>query len=46
MAVYDLNNFVILNIKDVDYRCHVFNMARSDTINLLNNSWLDNKEVL
>ena len=47
MVVYDRKNFMILNIKGVDYRCYGFNMSRSDAINLLNNSWLDNKgEVL
>ena len=43
MVVYDLKNFMILNIKGVDYRCYVFNMSRSDTIDLLHNSWLYNK---
>ena len=40
-------NIMILNIKSVDYRRrrYVFNMNRSDAINLLNNSWLDNKGV-
>ena len=46
MVVYDLKDFIILNIKDVDYRCYVFNMGRSDAITLLNNSVLDNKGVL
>ena len=46
MAVYNLNDFMILNIKGIDYRCHVFNMSRSDAITLLNNSVLDNKGVL
>ena len=46
MVVYDLKNFMILNIKGVDYRCYVFNMSKNDAINLLNNSWLDNKGVL
>ena len=46
MVVYDLKNFMILNIKGVDYRCYVFNMSRSNAINLLNNSWLDNKGAL
>ena len=36
-VVYDLKNFMILNIKSVDYRCYLFNMSRSDVINLLNN---------
>ena len=46
MAVYDLKNFMILNIKGVNYRCYVFNMSKNDAITLLNNSVLDNKEVL
>ena len=43
MVVYDLRNFMILNIKGIDYRCHVFNINGSDAIKLLNNSWLDKK---
>ena len=46
MVVYDLKSFMILNIKGVDYRCHVFNMSRIDAINLLNNTSLDNKGIL
>ena len=46
MAVYDLKNFMILNIKGVDYRCYVLNMSISGAINLLNSSWVDNKGVL
>ena len=46
MVVYDLKNFMILNIKDVDYRYHVFNMSKNDVITLLNNYVLDNKGVL
>ena len=37
---------MILNLKDVDYRCYVFNMSKNDAITLLNNSVLDNKGVL
>ena len=44
--VYDLNDFMILNIKGVDYRCYLFNMSKSDAIKLLNNSVLDNKGVI
>ena len=36
---------MILNMKSVDYRCYVFSMSKSDAINVLNNSWLDNKGV-
>ena len=46
MVVYDLTDFMILNIKGVDYRCYVFNMSKNDAINLLNNSWLDHKGEL
>ena len=46
MMVYDLNDFMILNVKGVDYRCCVFNMSKNDAITLLNNSVLDNKRVL
>ena len=46
MVVYDLNDFMILNIKGIDYRCYVFNMSKNDAITLLINSMLDNKEVL
>ena len=46
MVVYDLKDFMILNIKGVDYRCYIFNMSKNDGINLLNNSVLDNKGVL
>ena len=46
MMVYDLNDFMILNIKGVNYRCFVFNMSKTDAIILLNNSALDNKGIL
>ena len=46
MIVYDLKDFMILNIKGVDYRCYIFNMSQNDVIALLNNSVLDNKGVL
>ena len=46
MMVYDLDDFMILNIKGVDYRCFAFNMSKNDAIKLLNNSALDNKSIL
>ena len=46
MMIYDLDDFMILNIKGVDYRCFVFNMSKNDAIKLLNNSALDNKGIL
>ena len=46
LMAYDLNDFMISNIKGVDYRCSVFNMGTNDAIKLLKNSVLDNKGVL
>ena len=46
MVVYNLNDFMILNVKCVDYGFYVFNISKSDAIKLLNNSVLDDKEVL
>ena len=46
VADHDLSYFMILNTKGVDYRYYVFNMSKSDAMNLLNNSWLDNKGAL
>ena len=46
VMVYDLNDFMILNMKGIDYRCYVFNMSKNYAITLLSNSMLDNKGVL
>ena len=35
MIVYNLDDFMILNIKDVNYRCFVFNMSKYTAIQLL-----------
>ena len=43
MMVHDLDDFMILNIKSVDYKSFVCNMSKNTTIRLLNNSQLDNK---
>ena len=43
---YELENITILNVKGIDYRCILWNMARSDVINRLNNSKLDDKSTL
>ena len=46
MIVQKLDDFVILRLKGVDYRCCVVNMSEKDAVNLLNNSVRDNKGVL
>ena len=38
VVVYDLNGFIILNIKGIDYRCYMFNGSTTDAIKLLGNS--------
>ena len=42
----NFNDGAIVSIKGSDYRIHFWYMSKSDAINLLNNSWLDNKGVL
>ena len=46
MIVQNLDDFMILKVKDVDYRCCVVGMNKKDAISLLNNSVLDNKGML
>ena len=46
MMVYDLDDFMTLDIKGVDYRCFVCNMSKNTAIKLLNNSKLDDKSTL
>ena len=46
MIVQKLDDFVILKVKDVDYRCCVSNMKKSSAVSLLSNSVLDKKGVL
>ena len=46
MIVQKLDDFVILRVKGVDYRCCVVNMSKKDAIMLLNNSVRDIKGVL
>ena len=46
MMVYDLDDFMILNIKRLDYRCFVCNMSKNTGIKRLNNCQLDDKGSL
>ena len=45
MIVQNLDDFVILEVKGVDYRYYVVNMSKKEAVSLLNNSVLDNKGV-
>ena len=46
MIVQNLDDFLILRVKSVDYGCCVVNMSKKDAVSLLNNYVLDNKGVL
>ena len=45
MMVYELKSIVILNA-GVDYRCILWDISKTDAINMLNNSVLEDKGVL
>ena len=40
MMVYELENIAKLNVKDVDYRCILWNLTKNDPIDRSNNSKL------
>ena len=42
----NLNDVAIVSIKGSDDRIYFWYMTKNEAINLLNNSWLDNKGVL
>ena len=44
MMAYKFENLAILNIKGIDYRCVIWSMSKSDAINRLNKSELDDKD--
>ena len=46
VIAFELENVAILKIKSLDYKCVIWNMSRSDAINMLNNSKLNNKGLL
>ena len=46
MIVQNLDDFLILRVKGVVYRCCVIDMSKKDAVSLLNNSVLDYKGVL
>ena len=43
MMIYDLDDFMVLNIRGVNYKCFVCNMSKNTAIKLLNNSQLGDK---
>ena len=46
MMVYDLNYFMIWNIKSVNYRCVLWNMTKNNAMKRLHNSKLGDKGTL
>ena len=39
----NISDIVIITVKDVDYRCIIHNIIKSEAINLLTNSMLENR---
>ena len=46
MIAYELKNTGIVNVKGIDYRCVLWNITRTDAINMLGNSKLDDQGTL
>ena len=46
MTAYELKNIAILNVKGVDYRCILWDISKTEAVNILNNSVLEDKDVL
>ena len=44
--IYELKNIAILNVKGVDYRCILWGISKKEAVNILNNSVLEDKDVL
>ena len=38
MMAYELENIAILNVKGVNYRCHLWGMTNNEAINIMKNS--------
>ena len=46
MTAYELKNIAILTVKGVDYRCILWGISKTEAVNRLNNSVLEDKGVL
>ena len=46
IMAYELKNIAILNAKGVDYRCILWGISRDEAVNRLNNSVLEDKDIL
>ena len=45
-AIMKLKSIAIMNVKDVDYRCILLGISRNEAVNILNNSVLQDKNIL
>ena len=45
-AIMKLKSIAIMNVKDVDYRCILLGINRNEAVNILNNSVLQDKNIL
>ena len=46
MLCLDISNVAIITIKNIDYRCIIHNISKSEAINLLENSVLEDRVYL
>ena len=46
MTAYELKNIAILNVNKVDFRCILWGISRDEAVNRLNNSVLEDKDLL
>ena len=46
MMAYELNNIAISNAQGVDYRCILWGISKTDAVDRLNNSVLEDKRIL
>ena len=46
MTAYKLKNIATLNVKGVDFRCILSGISEDESVNRLNNSVLEDKDVL
>ena len=43
MLIVNISDIVNITVKNVDYRCIIYNISKSEAINLLKNSVLENR---
>ena len=46
MTAYELKNIAILNVKGVNFRCITLGISTDEVVNRLNNSVLEDRDVL